>query len=52
MPARKPAIATTCGAIILGTSHVAHGMLTQSEQETSSTYSELLALNSIGYTGF
>ena len=38
------ASATACGAIILGTNHVAHRMFTQSEQETSSTYRELLAI--------
>lgn len=38
------ASATACGAIIVGTDHVAHRMLTQSEQETSSTYRELLAI--------
>jgi ribonuclease HI len=35
---------TACGAIILGTDHMAHRMLTNAERETSSTYRELLAI--------
>ena len=38
------ASATACGAVIEGTNHVARRMFSRSEQETSSTYRELLAI--------
>ena len=39
------ASATACGALIKGATHAAHRMFSKSEQETSSTYRELLAIH-------
>ena len=39
------ASATACGALIEGTTHVAHRIFSSSEQETSSTYRELLVIH-------